>query len=68
MYKDDWIPTLGEILECKQKPQNEKDLNAVAVTRDGNVVGHVPLIYSRYVSRFLELESSSASFKVTWKS
>ena len=47
VYKDDWTPTLGEILECKREPQNEKDPNAVAVTKDGKVVGHVPLIYTR---------------------
>ena len=67
VYKDDWTPTLGEILECKREPQNEKDPNAVAVTKDGKVVSHVPLIYTRYVSRFLELESSSASCEVTGK-
>ena len=49
------------------RTQNQKDANAVAITRDGKVVGHVPLIYTRYVSRFMELESSSASCKVTAK-
>ena len=67
VYKDDWTPTLGEILECKREPQKEKALNAVAVTRDGKVVGHVPLIYTRYVSRLLELESSSVSCEVKGK-
>ena len=63
----DWTPTLGEILECKREPQNEKDPKAVASSRDEKVVGHVPLIYTRYVSRFLELESSSASCEFTGK-
>ena len=45
VYKDDWTPTLGEILECKREPPNEKDANAVAMTRDGKFVVHVPLIH-----------------------
>ena len=53
--------------ERKLKPQNETDPNAVSVTRDGKVVGHVPLIYTRYVSRFLKLESSSVSCGVQEK-
>ena len=67
LYKDDWTPTLGEILGCKREPQNEKDLDAVAVIRDGKVVSHLPLIYSRYVSCFLELQPSSISCEVTGK-
>jgi len=34
VYKDGWAPILGEIMECKRELKNEKDLNAVAVTRD----------------------------------
>lgn len=68
MYiQDDRTPTLGENLKCKQEPQNKKDLNAIAMTRDVKVAGHVPLLYTHYVSHFKELESSSISCEVTGK-
>lgn len=67
VYKDEWTPTVGESLNCVREPLNEKDKNAVAVMRDDKVVGHVPLSYSRCVSQFLEISSSTVTCKVTGK-
>ena len=67
VYKEEWTPIVGESLDCKREPLNVKDANAVAVMRDGKVVGHVPLSFSRYISQFLLIDSSSASCEVTGK-
>ena len=61
VYKDEWTPTVGESLNCVR----EQDKNAGAVMRDDKVVGHVPLSYSRCVSQFLEISSSTVTCTVT---
>ena len=61
VYKDEWTPTVGESLNCVREPLNEKDM------RDDKVVGHVPLSYSRCVSQFLEISSSTVTCTVTGK-
>ena len=40
---DIWEPTIGETLLAKMEPSNIKDRKAVAVIKDGETVGHVPL-------------------------
>ncbi len=43
-YRDVWEPTTGEILlACKPEPSNVRDKSAVAVFKDGSIVGHVPI-------------------------
>ena len=45
MYQNDWIPVLGEVLQCSHKVGNAHDLYAVKVmkagTRPGIMVGHL---------------------------
>ena len=43
-YEDIWTPTTGEeLVVLRRKPDNMKDHLAVAVIKDGEIVGHVPL-------------------------
>lgn len=65
VYKDIWTPTIGESLHCMRELLNKKDKYAVAIMKDNKVVGHVPLSYSRHLSQFLQIRSSSLSCKVT---
>jgi len=47
-YIDVWTPTIGETLYLHCKPDNPKDLLAVAIVTGGNVlVGHVPELFNR---------------------
>ena len=41
-YKDYWQIKIGEVLDIRHEPQNEQDKNAIAVIKDGEVVGHIP--------------------------
>ena len=41
-YKDSWEITIGEVLDLQHEPKNQQDKNAVAVVKNGEVVGHVP--------------------------
>ena len=41
-YQDIWEPAVGEELECTQDPGNSHDRYAVAVLKEGIVVGYVP--------------------------
>jgi len=49
IYKEIWTPVRGEVLTCEQEHKNSKDLFAVSVMNDGNIVGHVPCKVSRIV-------------------
>lgn len=40
--KSVWEAAFGGILECQREGANIHDPYAVAVVKDGNVVGHVP--------------------------
>ena len=42
IYKDTWEVTVGEELECIREPTNSTDRYAVAVIKDGRIVGHLP--------------------------
>ena len=64
VYKDIWTPTIGESLHCMRELLNKEDKYAVAIIKDTKVVGHVPLSYSRHLSQFLQIPSSSLSCKV----
>ena len=54
IYKDIWIPFIGEILRVEQEANNTTDRFAVAVVRDETVVGHVPREVSCLVWHFIE--------------
>ena len=42
MYQNDWIPALGEVLQCSRKVGNAHDPYAVKVMKAGTMVGHLP--------------------------
>ena len=47
IYKEVSSPVVGELLPVLQETNNVHDRRAVAVFRDGNIVGHVPREFSR---------------------
>ena len=53
VYKAVWTPFLGEELSVQPEDHNDHDEHAIAVTRDGRTVGHVPRIISRVSWFFL---------------
>ena len=52
-YKDIWGAALGEVLQCQRERANRHDPYAVAVVKDGDVVGHVPRKLSETCAIFL---------------
>ena len=44
---------IEECLVCRREPQNVEDKNAVAVVKDGFLVGHVLECFSLWMSMFL---------------
>ena len=42
IYKDVWAASLGEELPCQRESGNHADAYAVAVLKDGTIVGHLP--------------------------
>ena len=53
VYKVVWTPFWGEELSIQPEDHNDHDEHAIAVTRDGRTVGHVPRIISRVSWFFL---------------
>ncbi len=53
VYREVWEAAVGEILVCEREPDNVSDRYAVAVKREGTVVGHLPRKISRLCSLFL---------------
>ena len=58
VYKDIWVPVLGDVLFCEQELENEEDRFAVAVVTDSNIVGHVPRKISRICWYFIQHRGS----------
>ena len=52
-YKDIWAAVHGEELPCERETGNRVDAFAVAVMKDGTVVGHVPKKISSICSLYL---------------
>ena len=65
VYKDVWMPVIGEVLLLRREPSNVKDSYAVAIVKDGDVVGHVPYNISAIASHFLCRECNKAFAEVT---
>ena len=42
VYRDIWAASIGEELPCECQEGNREDAYAVAVKKNGNIVGHVP--------------------------
>ena len=54
-----------EILRLIPKPANSVDRNAVAVMKEGRVVGHVPFNLAPIISLFLRRDVNKAFVRVT---
>ena len=61
----EWNATVGEVLSLKQEPENCRDKFAVAVIKNGRVVGHIPKIVSRAVYFFLNRDGHSGFCEIT---
>ena len=63
VYKTIWTPTVGEALQVVQEPSNSHDAYAVAILRDGSIVGHAPREIRRILFTFL-IHGSDVSCEV----
>ena len=53
VYQDIWSASVGEVLPCEREPANSTGRYAVAVTKDGVIIGHLPRKVSRVCYLFL---------------
>ena len=44
IYKEIWNSTVGEHLICERETLNQTDRYAVAVIKDGVIIGHLPRV------------------------
>ena len=51
VYKDIWTPTLGGKLSTTREPENHYDKYTMKVSKENEVVGHVPRDISKYCTR-----------------
>ena len=54
IYKTVWTPVIGEELPVEREEDNQHDQHAVAVVKNGDIVGHMPRSISRVSCFFLE--------------
>ena len=62
---DKWEYEVGEVLPLRREPENEVDDDAVAIMKDGEVVGHVPFNLTRPISQFLQRDVNVGFVEVT---
>ena len=68
-YKEEWTPSLEEMLELKVEPTNANYQFAMAVIKpDGTVIGHIPKHASKAVLFFLRKAGSAGFGEVTGSS
>ena len=65
VYKEVWTPYVGEELSVKKETGNLYDAFAVAVEKEGDVVGHLSQSISRNVSYFISHSGNNATCTVT---
>ena len=65
VYKTEWNPIIGEELCCLAEEDNAFDRFAVAISKDGRIVGHVPLELARTFWYFLQKRHSSVTCRIT---
>lgn len=53
VYESIWAAALGEQVGCIREPLNANDRYAVALKKDGVVIGHLPQKISRICSLFI---------------
>ena len=63
VYQNIWRPVDEECIVCRREPENAEDKNAVAVVKDGFVVGHVPKCFSLWISMFLRFRKVVSTAK-----
>ena len=54
IYKTVWTPVIGEELPVEREEDNQHDQHAVAVVKNGTIVGHMPRTLSGVSWYFLE--------------
>ena len=64
VYKVIWTPVIGEELEVRTKDDNDHDQHAVAVVKDGVVIGHMPRLAAE-VSWFFLKRGGSITCRIT---
>ena len=65
VYHTVWTPVIGDVLPVKREETNLYDRFAVAVLKDGEVVGHVPRVLSKTTSFFLRYEGNVVFCEIT---
>ena len=65
LLEDIWTPVEDEILRLIPEPTNSVDRNAVAVMKEGQIVGHVPFNLPPIISLFLRRDANKAFARVT---
>ena len=63
VYKTHWSPKINKELCCAVEEENSFDRHAVAVLKDGGVVGHVPRELARIY--FLQKQHSRMTCRIT---
>ena len=53
VYEDIWEVAVGETVECVLEPGNFHDKNAIAVEKDGRIIGYLPRKVSHVRALFL---------------
>ena len=53
VYMSIWAATVGEELDCVREPTNPSDRYAVAVVKNGTIIGHLPRRISKVSSILL---------------
>ena len=66
IYKASWTPSIGEELPVQREDGNQHDDHAVAVMKNGDIVGHVPRSLSR-VSWFFLKRGGDITCRITGK-
>lgn len=64
-YMDIWDPAIDEVLRLENEPTNAQDRRAVAVKKNGQIVGHVPKGFSSAVFYFLNRPCNKGVVKIT---
>ena len=73
VYCNVWTPVINEVLTLRREPESPfsvfavavRSVFAVAVTKDGEVVGHIPETIARVVLFSLAREGHSGSCQIT---
>ena len=57
LYKNQWLPEYGQLLNVESEPSNRHDGYAVAVKKENNVVGHLLKDSRHVIFFFLQADS-----------